>query len=303
MTEKFEFIDAEYAACRESRGIYVPSIVKMCRWMEVSRSGFYEWRSAPESATAKRRAELALVITKSFDDSDETYGYRRVHADLAARGVPCGPELVRSIMRELGLEPCQPRPWRFSLTGGDGQEHGIPDLVNRDFTAEAPGVKMVGDITCISTWQGWVYLATVIDCYTKAVVGWAVDDNYKTPLIEQAIEMAARNNSLADQAIFHTDRGSNYTSVQFAGTLKRLNIRHSVGRTGICYDNAMAESFNAALKNELVYRTHYPTRAHARRDVVRYIEFWYNSKRRHSGLRYRSPRQAHDEYMERQSTA
>jgi transposase InsO family protein len=271
--------------------------------MEVSRSGFYGWRKAPQSATAKRRAELALIITKSFDDSNETYGYRRVHADLAAWGVPCGPELVRSVMRELGLEPCQPKPWRFSLTEGDGQEHGIPDLVDRDFTADAPGLKMVGDITYISTWQGWVYLATVIDCYTKAVVGWAIDDNYKTPLIEQAIEMAARNNSLAGRAIFHTDRGSNYTSVQFAGTLKKLNIRHSVGRTGVCYDNAMAESFNAALKNELVHRTHYPTQAHARRDVARYIEFWYNSKRRHSGLQYRSPRQAHDEYVERQATA
>jgi transposase InsO family protein len=303
VTEKFEFIDAEYATYREPGGTCVPSIVKMCRWMEVSRSGFYEWRNAPESATAKRRGELALVIRKSFDESNETYGYRRVHADLAAWGVPCGPELVRSVMRELGLEACQPKPWRFSLTEGDGQEHDIPDLVSRDFTAGAPGEKMVGDITYISTWQGWVYLATVIDCYTKAVVGWAVGDNYKTPLIERAIEMAARSNSLAEKAIFHTDRGSNYTSVQFARTLKKLNIRHSVGRTGICYDNAMAESFNAALKNELVYRTHYPTRVHARRDVVRYIEFWYNSKRRHSGLQYRSPQQVRDEYVERQSTA
>jgi putative transposase len=303
VTDKFEFIDAEYALYQESGEMHVPSIVKMCIWMEVSRSGFYGWRGAPESATAKRRAGLALYIRKSFDDSNETYGYRRVRADLAAWGISAGPELVRSVMRELGLVPCQPRPWRFSLTEGDGQEHDIPDLVNRDFTADAPGAKMVGDITYIPTWQGWVYLATVIDCHTKAVVGWAIDDNYKTPLIEQAIEMAARNNVLAGQAIFHTDRGSNYTSVQFAGTLKKLGIRHSVGRTGICYDNAMAESFNAALKNELVHRTHYPTREHARRDVARYIEFWYNSKRRHSGLQYRSPRQAHDEFMERQSAA
>jgi putative transposase len=193
VTEKFEFIDAEYAAYREPGDIYVPSIVKMCRWMKVSRSFFYEWRNAPESATAKSHAELALIITKSFDESNETYGYRRLHADLAAWGVPCGPELVRSVMRELGPEACQPKPWRFSLTEGDGQEHDIPDLVNRDFTASAPGEKIVGDITYISTWQGWVYLATVIDCYTKAVVGWAIDDNYKTPLIERAIEMVRRD--------------------------------------------------------------------------------------------------------------
>ena len=241
MTEKFEFIDAEYVAYQESDDEYVPSIVMLCRWMEVSRSGFYEWRSAPESATAKRRGILALIVRKSFDESDETYGYRRVHADLVAWGVAAGPELVRSIMRELGLEACQPRPWRVSLTEGDGQEHAIPDLVQRDFTAAAPGEKMVGDITYIPTWEGWLYLATVIDCHTKEVIGWATDDNYKTPLIEKAMGMAARNYSLADKAIFHSDRGSNYTSQQFAGALAKHNLRHSVGRTGICYDNAMAQ--------------------------------------------------------------
>jgi putative transposase len=303
VTERFEFIDAEYAAYRESDDEHLPSIMMMCRWMEVSRSGFYDWRNAPESATAKRRAGLALIIRKSFGDSNETYGYRRVHADLAAWGVPAGPELVRSIMRDLGLEPCQPKPWRFSLTEGDGQEHDIPDHLNRDFTADAPGTKMVGDITYISTWEGWVYLATVIDCHTKAVIGWAVDDHYKTSLIERAIEMAARNYRLAGKAIFHSDRGSNYTSQQFAKTLKKFDLRHSVGRTGICYDNAMAESFNAALKNELVYRTQYPTREHARKDIVRYIEFWYNSKRRHSGLQYRTPQQVYDEYLGKQLTA
>jgi len=139
VTEKFEYIDAEYVAYQESDEQYVPSIVKMCRWMEVSRSGFYEWRNAPASATAKRRREFALYVQKSFDDSDGTYGYRRVHSDLVDWGVPGGPELVRSLMRELGLEPCQPKPWRFSLTEGDGQEHDIPDLVKRDFTADAPG--------------------------------------------------------------------------------------------------------------------------------------------------------------------
>lgn len=299
MSDKFEFIDAEYAANKND----APPIVKMCAWLEVSRSGFYEWRERPASATAQRRDDLKLYVQLSFDDSDGTYGYRRVHADLADWGVPCGLELVRALMRELGLEPCQPKPWRFSLTEGDGQEHHIPDLVNRDFTADAPGTKMVGDITYIRTWEGWVYLATVIDCYTKAVIGWAIDDNYKTPLIEAAIEMAARNHRLAPGAIFHHDRGSNYTSCQFAATLKRLSIRQSVGRTGICYDNAMAESFNAALKNERVHRTQYPTREHARRDVARYIEFRYNTRRRHSGLDYRTPQQAHDEYLSRQLTA
>jgi transposase InsO family protein len=302
VSDKFEFIDAQHAAQTTNTETAL-STVKMCLLLGVSRSGFYEWRARPASAIAERREELKALVRTSFDDSDGTYGYRRVHADLVARGVRCGPELVRSLMRELGLEPCQPRPWRFSLTDSDGQEHHIPDLVRRDFTAEAPGHKMVGDITYIPTWEGWVYLATVIDCYTKAVVGWAIGDDYKTPLIEKAIEMATRNQPLADDAIFHSDRGSNYTSTTFAKTLKKHRIRQSVGRTGICYDNAMAESFFAALKNERVHRTQYPTREHARRDVARYIEFRYNSRRRHSGLQYRTPQQVHDEYLNRQLVA
>lgn len=303
MSDRFEFIDAEYAAQADANKADAPSIVKMCAWLEVSTSGFHDWRNRPASATARRREELKQLITKSFNDSDGTYGYRRVHADLLDWDVPCGPELVRALMRELGLEPCQPRPWRHCLTDNDGQEHHIPDLVQRDFTADAPGQKMVGDITYIETWEGWVYLATVIDCCTKAVIGWAMDDNYKTPLIEAAIDMAARNHTFANDAIFHSDRGSNYTSTQFAATLKKYDLRQSVGRTGICYDNAMAESFFGALKNERVHRTEYPTREHARRDIVRYIEFHYNTKRRHSGLAYRTPQQVHDEYLNRQSAA
>lgn len=304
MSDKFEFIDAEYAAAHHSANSSdTPSIVLMCGWLAVSRSGFYEWRGRPASATVCRRAELTLLIATSFEASDGTYGYRRVHADLAGWDMPCGPELVRAVMRELGLEPCQPRPWRHSLTEQDSQAASLPDLVNRDFTAQAPGMKMVGDITYIPTWEGWLYLATVIDCYTKAVIGWAMDDNYKTPLIETAITMAARNHGLADGAVFHSDRGSNYTSATFATTLKKLGIRQSVGRTGICYDNAMAESFFAALKNERVHRTVYPTREHARRDIARYIELRYNSRRRHSALGYRTPQQAHDEYVNRQLAA
>ncbi len=275
----------------------------MCSWLGVSTSGFYEWRSQPTSATARRREQLKEFIVQIFDDSDETYGYRRVHAELARRGVRCSVELVRGLMRKLGLVPCQPQPWRHSLTESDPAADPIPDLVARDFTAEAPGVKMVGDITYIPTWEGWVYLATVIDCHTKEVVGWAMDDNYKTPLISTAITMAARNYTLKPGAIFHSDRGSNYTSGEFARTLRGLNIRQSVGRTGICYDNAMAESFFAALKTERVHRTVYPTRQHAMRDVARYIELRYNSQRLHSGLGYKTPREVRNEYLNRQLAA
>jgi transposase InsO family protein len=274
----------------------------MCAWLGVSKSGFYEWRSRPESATAARRAGLRLLIKKAFDDSDGTYGYRRLARQLARWGIAAGAELVRRLMRELGLVACQPRPWRPSTTL-QGQAGPIPDLVNRDFTAGVPGQKMVGDITYIPTWEGWAYLATVIDCATRKVIGWAVDDNYRTPLIAKAIGMAARNMDLPADAVFHSDRGSNYTSAEFAGVLERLGIRQSVGRTGICYDNALAESFNAALKVERVHRTAYPTRKRAAEDIARYIELRYNRARLHSGLGYKTPQEVHDEYLNRQLAA
>jgi transposase InsO family protein len=300
VSQKYEFIDAEYANPLD--GGPAPAITCMCKWLGVSKSGFYEWRTRPESATAKRRAELRLLVTKAFEDSDGTYGYRRVTRQLARWGVAAGPELVRGLMRELGLVACQPRPWRPAITQ-QGAAGPIPDLVNRDFSAAVPGQKMVGDITYIPTWQGWEYLATVIDCATRKVIGWAMDDNYKTPLITRAVEMAARNADLPEGAVFHSDRGSNYTSAEFAGVLEALGIRQSVGRTGICFDNALAESFNAAVKVERVHRTVYPTREMARKDIARYIEIRYNRKRLHSALGYRTPQEAHDEYLNRQLAA
>jgi len=275
----------------------------MCSWLAVSSSGYYEWRSRPESATAQRRGRLKALIVVIFDDSDETYGHRRLHAELARQGQRCSLDLVRGLMRELGLVPCQPRPWRHSLTAADPAAGAIPDLVDRDFTAVTPGEKMVGDITYIPTWEGWLFLATVIDCHTKAVIGWAMDDHYRTPLIGAAIRMAARNHNLKPGAIFHSDRGSNYTSAEFAATLHELNLRQSVGRTGICYDNAMAESFFAVLKNERVHRTQYPTRRHAINDIARYIELRYNSKRLHSALAYKTPNEVNDEYLRGQGSS
>ena len=297
MSGTYEFIDAAYAS-----GTAAPTITQMCAWLEVSRSGFYEWRSRPESATVKRQERLRLLIKAISGDSDGTYGYRRIAAQLARQGVVAGLELVRKLARELGLVACQPRPWRPSTTAR-GAAGPIPDLVNRDFGAEKPGHEMVGDITCIPTWQGWEYLATVIDCATRKVIGWAMSDNYRTPLITTAVEMAARNVRLPAGAIFHSDRGSNYTSAEFAGVLEGLGIRQSVGRTGICFDNALAESFNAAVKVERVHRTVYPTRRKAREDIARYIEIRYNRKRLHSALGYRTPQEAYDEYLNRQLAA
>lgn len=293
MSARFEFIDGEKALF---------PILKMCLWLAVSTSGFYEWRDRPASATARRRAQLAVLVEAIFDVSDQTYGHRRVHAQLARQGEACSPELVRAIMRELGLVPCQPRPWRPTTTVAGGAAP-VPDLVARDFSADAPGVKLVGDITYLPTWEGFAYLATVIDCHTKACIGYAIAEHMRAELVIDALQMAARNYALADGAIFHSDRGTQYTCDAFAAATADLGVRRSVGRTGSCYDNAQAESFNAALKVERVNRTVYPTREHARKDVTRYIEFRYNTTRLHSALGYRTPKEVHDEHLNQQSAA
>ncbi|MGR6924327.1 IS3 family transposase [[Actinomadura] parvosata] len=276
---KYELIDAEKAHHK---------ITRMCAWLGVSRSGYYEWRERPVSATAQRRTLLAVLVAEIFAGSHETYGYRRVHAALARRGEHCSAELVRALMRGQGLIPAQVRAFR-PVTTVQGDYRGIPDLVDRDFTADRPGIKLVGDITYIRTWEGFLYLATVIDCHSKAVLGWAMADHYRTELIKDAIRMAAGTGLLQPDALFHSDRGSNYTSDEFGCFLAGLDIRRSVGRTGVCWDNAMAESFFSVIKNEWLHRFVLTTRAKAKSQVIRYIEGFYNRRRLHSALGYRPP--------------
>ena len=301
MTEKYGFIDAEYAALAGDEAC-APTITQMCEWLGVSKSGYYDWMSRPQSETEKRREILKLKIRALFEANNEEYGYRRMTEALRRGGEQAGDETVRKLMRELELVPCQPRPWRHSLTE-QGPAGPIPDLVNRDFSAGKPGEKMVGDITYIPTWEGWVYLALVIDCATRMIVGWAMDDNYKTPLITSAVKMAARNVKLPEGAVFHSDRGSNYTSAEYAEELKKLGILQSVGRTGICYDNALAESVNGTVKVELVHRTVYAVRRQAMDDIARWIELRYNRTRLHSALGYRTPQEVMDELLEMQAAA
>ncbi|CAN5908621.1 IS3 family transposase [soil metagenome] len=294
MSERYELIDAQYAH-RTTNATHSATIGQMCAWLDVSTSGFYEWRNRAPSANARRRTRLADKIVEIFDAFDGTYGYRRVHVELLRAGVDVGAELVRDIMRQLGLVACQPRPYKTTTVPGD-VDPATPDLVARDFTAVAPGVKLVGDITYLHTWQGWVYLATVIDCFNKEVVGYAMAGHMRAQLVCDAVDMAARNHTLADGCIFHSDRGSQYTSAEFAATLADHNMRPSLGRTGSCYDNALAESFNASLKVERVYRTAYPTRETAVADVAQYIEIFYNHRRIHSALGYRTPHEVRNEH-------
>ncbi len=192
-----------------------------------------------------------------------------MHAELARSGVHCGPELVRYLMRELDLVACQRRPWHAGLTQADGREHHIPDLLEQDFTADAPGTTLIGDITYIPTWQGWLYLATVIDVHTRIIIGFAMDDNYRNPLISAALRNAANNQCLQPNAVFHSDRGSNYTSVEFARTITEVGMRQSMDRTGIWYDR------DPQLAGDLAGRR----AAHAVLTLARWVGVWRSPTR------------------------
>lgn len=274
----------------------------MCHWSGVSRSGYYAWLTRPESAASRWRSDMAHLVGEIFGDHDGTYGYRRIAAELRRQGHPIDEQTVRSIMRELGLVSCQAKRWvpRTTVPAADVNE--VPDLVQRTFESDKPGAKLVGDITYISTWQGWVYLATVLDCHSKMVVGYAMADHMRTSLITDALEMAARRGFItAGETVFHSDRGTQYTSEEFARFCRMRGIIRSVGRTGSCYDNAWAESFNSTLKVERVHRVVYPTRRRAVDDIASWIELYYNRRRIHSGLGYLTPAEAVDEWLNAQA--
>lgn len=292
MTDKFEFIEAERAIVEAQ----LPTVERMCALVEVSKSGYYEWRCRPVSAAQQRRELLADKIAALFTAFDATYGYRRIHAELVRGGERVGEKLVAKLMAEMDLVPVQPRPFR-TTTQADPDAAVTVDLVKRDFCADAPGTKVVGDITYIRTWQGWLYLATLIDCATREVIGHAMADHMRTELVLDALDMAMRNSRLQADCIMHSDRGAQYTSTEYREKLAELGLRHSVGRTGQCWDNALAESFFATLKNERVYQMVYPTRKKAQADIARWIELFYNHRRIHSALGYRTPHEVRTEYL------
>ncbi|WP_425294285.1 IS3 family transposase [Mycobacterium attenuatum] len=301
MSDKFEFIDAE-RAYTAGEAPQLPTVARMCALLQVSKSGYYEWRDRPQSLTQQRRERLADKIGVLFTAFGATYGYRRIHAELLRAGERVGDELVRKLMRELDLVAVQPKPYRRTTIAGEAWL-AAPDLVKREFTAEKPGAKLVGDITYIPTWQGWLYLATVIDCFNKEVIGYSMADHMRTELVTDALDMAARNHVLQPGCIMHSDRGAQYTSADYVAKLGELGLSHSLGRTGVCWDNALAESFFASLKNERVHHMVYATRKSAKEDIARYIELFYNHKRIHSALGYRTPHEVRTEYLNSQLAA
>jgi putative transposase len=268
----------------------------MCRLLRVPRSSFYAWRNRAETATAARRRKLAGQVRRVFEEGRGAYGCRRVAAQLNRDGHPCSVGLVAGLMRELGLRACQPRAYKRTTVPGE-QPVISPDLLGRDFTAAAPGTRLVGDITYLRTGEGWLYLATVIDLATKMVTGWQLAGHMRTSLVTGALDMAITHGHIQPGAIFHSDKGAQYTSAEFARFCAARGLRTSTGRTGVCWDNAAAESFFGALKNEMYYRQSFPGRARARFAVADYIEVFYNRRRLHSALGYRTPFEALAEFQ------
>lgn len=264
----------------------------LCRVAGVAVSGFYAWlRRGP----SRRRADdqrLSARIGAAFEDSRGTYGSPRVHAELRARGVRVGRKRVARLMREGGLAAAVRR--RFPRTTQSRHDQPVaPDLLGRDFAAAAPDTVWLADISYIPTGEGWLYLAAVKDMATREIVGWSMADHLRAELACAALRMALHRRQPPEGLIHHSDRGVQYAGKDYQAILGRHGLRCSMSRRGNCYDNAPMESFFGSLKNELVHRTGFPTREAARRAVFDYIEVFYNRRRRHSGLGFLTPAQAH----------
>jgi len=260
----------------------------MCRQLGVSRSGYYAWRGAGPSQRATDDAALITLIATLYRDGRGNPGVRRVRAGLAALGRLLSHKRVWRLMKAAGLRGRHPRAWRRTTVAGE-KPVAAPDLLGRNFTAEHPDTRWCGDISYVKTWDGWAYLATVIDLHSRAVVGWAVADHMRTELVTAALDMAITRRRPPAGVIFHSDRGSQRRAEQFDQYCRKNKIRRSLGRTGICYDNAVAESFFATYKKELVHTRPWPNIKTLKKETFDWIETYYNTTRRHSSLAYLTP--------------
>jgi transposase InsO family protein len=265
------------------------SVDLMCRVLSVSRSGYYAWSRRAPSSAARRRQELTERIRQVHRESREVYGAPRVHQELLATGVRCGKNTVAKLMREGAIR--SKTRGRFIVRTTDSR-HGhpiAPNRLNRRFHRSRPNEAWVADITYVPTGEGWLYLAAVLDVYSRKVVGWATSDSLAADLSCQALRMAVQHRSPTGAVLHHSDRGVQYACEAFQELLFRHGMKPSMSRTGNCYDNAVMESFFSTLKRELTHHHSYPTREAARQSLFEYIEVFYNRRRRHSAVGYLSP--------------
>jgi putative transposase len=275
----FRFIAAEKAT-------YPVSL--LCSVLAVSRSGFHAWERRPPSDRDLADAWLMERIVEIHRESRGTYGVRRVHAALAHRGVRVGRKRVERLMRNQGLSGLVPKRFRRTTIRVPGVRVA-DDLVDRDFQPAAPNELWCADIKYVRTWQGWLYLAAVMDCYSRRIVGWSMRTDLEAELVVDALEMAIARRRPQAGLVHHSDQGSQYVSLRFGERCRELAIHRSMGSKGDCFDNAVAESFFATLEKDLLRRGSFATRQDARTAVFDYIEAFYNPVRLHSTLGYRSP--------------
>lgn len=275
----FNLIEAERASY---------PVAVLCCVLEVSKSGYYAWRGRPPSERRRQDALLTEKIREIHSRSRETYGYPRVHAELRSLGVRCGRRRVARLMRAAGLRGCV-RGKKRRTTRRDPRAAPAPDLLRRDFVAARPNRVWLADITYIPTREGFLYLAFILDTHSRKVVGWSMAPHMRTELVVDALEMAVWRRGPVAGLVHHSDRGVQYTAISFGKRLEEVGIVPSMGRTGTALDNAMAESFIATLKTELVHRRHFPDREVARSAIFEYLEGFYNRRRLHSALGYKSP--------------
>ena len=277
---KYQFIEAHHAEY---------PVTLMCRVLAVVRSGYYQWRKQPLSTRKMADLVLLMHIKDIFEQSRETYGSYRIQAELADEGLRCGRKRVARLMREYNLEPKTVRPFRAVTTDSNHQLPVAPNRLNQEFTADRPDQSWLTDITYVPTAEGWLYLAVVLDLYSRRIVGWAMSDSLHRQLVIDALQMAIMARQPPPGLLHHSDRGSQYASDDYQALLTQASMVSSMSRKGNCYDNAPVESFFGTLKTELVFHQQYATRAEARLDIFEYIELFYNRFRRHSALGYKSP--------------
>jgi putative transposase len=263
-------------------------MIRMCEMLQVSASGYYAWRRGTPSRRAEANAALVEEIRDIHQASRQTYGSPRVHAALRRCGQVCGRNRVARLMRREGLVGRSPRRRHPRTTQVEPGNPVAPNVLAQDFTAESPNQKWVADITYIDTAEGWLYLAPVLDLFSRKVVGWSMDTHLYSSLVEDALHMAVTRRRPAPGLLHHSDRGTQYTSAAYRQKLADLQCQVSMSRTGNCYDNAVMESFFSTLKSECL-TGQFQTRAQARTAIFEFIEIWYNRHRLHSSLGYLSP--------------
>lgn len=267
----------------------------MCRVLEVSRAGYYRWLA--QQSAVPSDLPLRVAIREVFEGSEKRYGSPRVWDALRKR-FKVGRARIARMMREMGLV-ARFRRKRVSTTDSAHDQPIAPNVLNRDFNPAAPNQAWVTDITYIRTEQGWLYLAVVMDLFSRRVIGWAADDNLRTELVLDAFRTAISRRLPSPGLVHHSDRGSQYASHAYQQVLAQHGVICSMSRSGNCWDNAVIESFFSTLKTELVHRVRWATKSDARSALIRYIEIFYNSKRKHSSLGYRSPAEYERTYWER----